>query len=292
MRTYRHPDWEAEKDITKNQPKWKENLLSRVSALLGEWGSWADKVGFRSNEVQIQYKNPIDSYFSYTPLGVLWVRFNTWDPQTKRPATRAVRFGPDTATLMVLVKIPNGKSYEWYLLARKKYQFAGKDLFVEFSRGWMKAGIKIENYGWKLFERDFPGLRENPSVASIYEERMGNPIWENDADLANKTSKHLIVIEMLPGTDIDQIQKELVDAKLHQENGEDYPDYLDEDDLVSKPVVFTMDDAASLINSHIMNDENAKLAMFGEDFTEKCWDRFMNIHGWQFPQYALHGKEI
>lgn len=292
MSNYRHPDWRAEKELTRNQPGWKKDLLSRVAALLGEWSSWADKVGFRTNEVQIQYKNPVDSYFSYSPLGLLWVRFNTWDSQRKNPATRAVRFGPDTAILMVLVKIPNGKSFEWYLLARKKYQFAGKDLFIEFSRGWIKKGTKIEDYGWKLFERDFPRLKESPDVTSVYEERMGNLVWENNAELGNKISKHLIVLEMRPGTDIDQIRKNLADAKLHQEYGDDCPDFLDEDDLVSQPVVLAMDEAVNLMNAHVANENGARLALFGEDFSQRCWDRFLNLHGWQFPQYRLHGEEI
>lgn len=281
MSNNRHPDWENEKKITQNMPKWREQLLSRVSAILGEWGQWADKVGFKPNETQIQYEKPIDSYFSYGPLDVLWVRFNTYDPITKRPATRSVRFGPNTATLMVLLKVPQGDSFKWYLLARRKYQFAGKDHFTEFSRGWIK-GIPDEDYGWKLFERDFPGLKDHPSVCSIFEEQMGNSVLENDAEFSNLTSEHLIVVELKPGTDVNQIRKDLVDAKLRQEYGNEYSQNLDEDDLVSKPVVYELDEAAKLLNAHISKVVGAVCALFGERFSQSCWKTFLSLHGVQF----------
>ncbi|MCX6704175.1 MAG: hypothetical protein NTZ07_01895 [Candidatus Woesebacteria bacterium] len=277
-----HPDWEAEKGLTKDRPKWKEELLSRIGVILGEWGSWATRVGFKTNETQIRFDKPIDSLFSYSPLDVLWVRFNTWNPQTKRPATRAVRFGPDTATLMVLVKVSEGNSFKWYLLARRKYQFAGKDLFTEFSRGWIK-GAKNNDQGWRLFDRDFPGLKENPLVVSIKEQQMGTPVWEDNAGNANKTTKHLIVVEMRPGASKDQIEQILVDAKLRQEYGDSYPEDIGEDDLVSRPVVIELSEAAKLLNAHVLNQEGAKPALFGEEFSLACWERFLCLCGKQFP---------
>jgi len=288
MSNYRHADWENEKKLTQNMPKWKEQLLNRVVAILGDWGQWADKVGFKLNETQIRYERPIDSYFSYGPLDILWVRFNTYDPITKRPATRAVRFSPNTATLMVLLKVPQEDSWKWYLLARRKYQFAGKDHFTEFSRGWIK-GVSDEDYGWKLFERDFPGLKNNPSVCSIHEEQMGSSVWENNAEFANKSSRHLIVVELKPGTDINQIRMDLVDAKLHQEFGSEYSQNLGEGDLVSKPIVYDLEEAAKLLNAHLIGMV-APFALFGEDFSLNCWLRFLTLYGGQFPSLLPNSK--
>lgn len=278
----RHPDWEDEKEFTQNQPKWKDQLLARINAVLGEWGSWADKVGYKINEVQIQFKKPIDSYFSYSPLDILWVRFNTYDPQTKRPATRAIRFSPNTASLMVLVKVPCEGSHKWYLLARRKYQFAGKDLFTEFSRGWAK-GAKNDQ-GWILFKRDFPGLMDNPTVASVHERQMGSLVWENNAEHANKISRHLIVVEMRDEVSREELEKLLVDAKLHQEYKENFSLELTGNDLTSQPVVLGLSEAAKLLNAHLTGQKDTKLALFGEEFSLGSWARFLSLYGKQFPE--------
>lgn len=321
----RHPDWEAEKELTRNKPNWKEALLARVGAVLGEWSSWADKVGYKVNEVQIQQARPIDSFFSYSPLDVLWVRFNTWDPQTKRPSTRAVRFGPPTATLMLLIKVPNGNSFEWYLLARKKYQFASKEMSTEFSRGFVKGTINNDQ-GWKLLERDFPGLKGDPSVVSISEQQLGSAVWENNAEHANKTSQHLIVIEMQPGTTASDIEKVLISNKLRQEYKDNYSETLGKEDLMSTPVVMPIEEAAKLLNAHLSSQEasnsaaseqlddlvnlrsdkildqikkfevsNIKpvpLAMFGEEFSISCWTKFLSLFGHQFKNLMPNQNTI
>lgn len=287
----RHPDWEAEKELTRNESNWKEKLLTRVGAVLGEWGSWADKVGYKTNEVQIQFKKPIDSFFSYSPLDVLWVRFNTWDPQTKRPSTRAVRFGPPTATLLLLVKVPKGNSFEWFLLTRKKYQFASKEMSTEFSRGWVK-GTMNNDQGWKLLERDFPGLKGDPSVVSISEQQLGSSVWENNAEHANKNSQHLIVIEMRPGTTASEIEKILISNKLRQEYKENYSETLGREDLNSTPVVMPIEEAAKLLNAHVSGSENAKLAQFGEEFSISCWTKFLSLYGHQFRNLMPDQKTI
>lgn len=283
MSNYRHPDWEEEKRVTQNLPKWREQLLAQVAAMLGGWGSWAEKVGFKTNEVQIQFCKPVDSLFSYSPLDILWVRFNTYDAQTKRPATRTVRFSPNTAVLMVLVKVPQGNSWKWYLLARRKYQFAGKDLFTEFSRGWVVNAIDNDQ-GWKLFERDFPGLKGNPEVAAISEQQMGSMVWENNAEYANKISQHLIVVEMRREVDKGELEKAMVDAKLHQEYGENFSEDLGGKDLSSHPVVIELTEAAMLLNAHLMRRSEAKLALFGEDYSLNAWARFLTLFGRQFPE--------
>lgn len=274
-----HSDWLAEKELTQGKQGWKEEILGTVKAYLrlAKAELWADRVGFKKNEVQIQFTDPVLQVLKYVPLGLLWVQFNTWDAQTKKPATRVVRFGPDVALLMVLVKSGN----KMFLLARRKYQFAGKDSYTEFSRGWINGAMK-DDQGWKLLERDFPGIKGSSLVGSIEEKPMGTPILENDAEYANKISHHLIVITMKDEVSKEDLEKLLVEAKLRQE----YPDAnlgdLDKDDLTSQPLVLEMSEAAKLLNAHLSGN-GAILALFGENFSINCWSRFLALYGKQFP---------
>lgn len=274
-----HPDWRAEKELTQGKQGWKEEILNTVKAYLrlAKAESWADKVGFKKNEVQIQFNDPVLQVLKYVPLGLMWVQFNTWDSQTKNPATRVVRFGPDVASLMVLVKSGN----KMYLLARRKYQFAGKDSFTEFSRGWIEGAMK-DDQGWKLLERDFPGLKGNPLVSSITERQMGSPVWENNAEYANKISHHLIVVTLNKEMGKNELEKLLVEAKLHQEYPDGSLENLGKEDLVSQPVVLEIEEAAKLLNAHLTGKETP-LALFGERFSIDCWSRFLTLFGRQFP---------
>ena len=281
-----HQDWEDEKKETEGNPGWSDDLLKRVAATLGTWGNWADKVGKKKDEIQIQFVDPINSLFSYKPLGLLWVQFNTYDPVTKKPSTRVVRFGPDTTVLIVLVK--SGKNM--FLLARRKYQLAAKEHMNEFSRGWVK-GAMANDQGWKLFERDLPGLKGNPVVSSISEKNMGSPIWENDAEHANKISYHLVVVTLKEDIGKDDLGKMLTRAKLEQEYPNENADDLSKDDLKSQPVVFEIEKAAKFLNAHVTGKE-APLALFGEDFSQKCWTKFLAIYGRQFSNLLPEQGEL
>jgi len=285
-----HPDWVRMREELKNKPNWREDVLGRVRAVLGQWGGWADKIGSGINETEIDASTPINSLFSYQPLDLLYVQFNTHDPITKNDSTRVVRYGPNDAVLMVLVKVPDGDSFKWCLLVRRKYQFAGKDLFVEFSRGWVEKADQ-KDLGWKLFERDFPGLKDNPIVDSISEEMMGSPVYENNSDKSNKISHHLIIVTLKDSMECGDVQKLLVENKLIQ----DYPDEnlgnLDPKALTSFPMVMELTEAAKLLNNHLSGKEE-KLALFGENFSVNCWSRFLSLHGRQFPELLPESVEL
>jgi hypothetical protein len=276
-----HPDWVVEVEETRRIPGWKENLLSRIGVLLGKSSDWATKVGFKKNEVQIQYEEPVNSITSYPPLGLRWVQFRTYEAQTKTPGTHVVRFGPDTKVLMALVKVPKGDGlFKWFLLARKKYQFASKELSEEFSRGWVKD-VEHKDQGWKLFRRDFPGLSDNPMVQEIEESSMGSRLWEDNAAEANKISFSLIVVTLRRDMSKEDLKKLMVDAKLHQEYPDENPEKLDNEDLVSEPVVLEIEEAARFLNAHLEGKE-MPLALFGENFSTSSWSRFLSLHGKQF----------
>lgn len=266
---------------TEGIPDWKAKLLTRLAAALGQWGSWADKVGFNTNEMQIKFKNPIASMFAFEPLDLLWVQFNVLDPQTKKSAKQVVRFGSDTAVVMTLVKVPHQGSFKWYMLARKKYQFAAKDLFFEVTRGWV-PGAKNEDQGWKLFERDYPGLKGNPIVAGIREQMIGNPVWENNAQFSNKISYHLVVVELKSEVSGEDLEKLLVTEKLMQEYPGENLDNLTAKDLKSQPLVLELETAATHLNAHLTRKDK-KLFLFGENYSGAIWAKFLSLWGYQFP---------
>jgi len=283
-------DLDVEKKVTQDIPKWREKLLERVSSLLGSWGNWATRVGTGRNETQIRFEQPISAMFSFEPLNILYVQFNVLWPQSKRAAKEFVRFGPDTAVLMALVKVPNGNSFDWYLLARRKYQFAARDLFIEFSRGFIKDELD-NNQGWKLFERDFPGLKDNPIVTRIFERQMGNRVWENNAQFANKISYHLIVVELEEGIEIEKLQELMVGERLKIECPDENLEDLSGKDLFSHPMVIRLSDAARSLNAHLTGEEE-KLAIFGENYSTACWSRFLSVYGWQFPEILPEQVEL
>ncbi len=277
---YPRPYLAEEMRQTAEDAQWREHLLSDIRGALGSWKSWADKVGTGKNEMQIRFVEPINAQFSFKELNLKWVQFRVLSPQKKEDTTQVVRFGPDTAICMVLVKVPRGTSFKWLALARRKYQFAGKDLFIEFSRGWIKDST--DNPGVALFKRDFPGLVESSQVAKVTEHSMGKPVWENNAQYANKISYHLVVVELSQEMENSEIQKLLTDSKIAQE----YPGEKTEDfnghDLQSSPMVYDIEEVAKHLNAHLKNDED-KLAFFGENYSISIWSRFLSLWGSQFP---------
>ncbi len=278
---YPRPFLAEEIRSTEGNPDWRDDLLTEVGASLGQWKSWATQVGTGKNEMQIRFVNPISAQFSFMDLNTRYVQFRILKPQTKQDSTMVVRFGPDTAAVMTLVKVPSESgNFKWYLLARRKYQFAAKDLFIEFSRGWIKDSS--ERPGMYLFHRDFPGLEGNPLVASITEHKIGSPYWENNAQFANKVSHYLVVVEMKAEIGKDELQKLLIEAKLYQEYPVEKLEDLDAKDLTSYPMVFELEDAAKHLNAHLKGIGD-KLIFFGENFSIVCWSMFLSLWGKQFP---------
>jgi hypothetical protein len=221
--------------------------------------------------------------FAFEPLDLLWVQFNVLNPQTKRAGKQVVRFGPNTAVVMVLIKVPaNDGTFVWYLLARRKYQFAAKDLFIEFSRGWVGDGS--DTPGMYLFKRDYPGLFGNQGVKSITEHEIGSPMWENNAQFSNMVSHHLVVVEMNGGMTHEALQKLLVEARLRQEYPVEKLEDLDGKDLVSYPMVWEISGAATLLNAILSARKGLILALFGESFSVRCWSMFLALWGKQFPE--------
>lgn len=272
----------AEMQDTEGTKNWKEELLTRLGSALGPWGNWAKKVGTGKNEMQIRYKQPINSMFSFGPLDLLWVQFNVLEPQTKEHGTQVVRFGPDTAVLMTLVKIPDKDSFKWYMLARKKYQFAAGDLFFEESRGWI-PNTNVENQGIGLLNRDFPGLKTSPIVKAIDAQMIGSQVWENNSQQANKISYHLVVVELKEEISSQDLEKLLVSEKIRQEHQGKNLESVTAKDLRSQPTVLELEVAASYLNAHTFTGKKEDLFRFGENFSGNIWARFLGRHGWQFP---------
>lgn len=291
MSNHKSLDLLAEMQDTEGVKDWKAKLLARLESALGQWGKWADKVGFGINEMQIKFKQPIASMFAFEPLDILWVQFNVLEPQTKKSAKQVVRFGSDTAVLMTLVKVPHQGTFKWYMLARKKYQFAAKDLFFECSRGWV-ANAKKEDQGWKLFERDYPGLKDSQLVSGITEQMIGNPVWENNAQFSNKIGYHLVVVEIAKEVSKDELEKLLVTKKLEQEYLGENTQGMTAKDLKSCPVVIELELAASHLNAHLEGSGD-KLYLFGENYSLAIWPKFLSLWGWQFPNLMpTKGKSI
>lgn len=293
----KHPgneQWLEEIETTQAQEGWKDELLSRVRAVLGKHGSEISKVGYKINETQIQYESPINAMFSFKPLKVMWVQYNTYDPFTKKPGTRTVRYGPETASLMVLVKNPKPDgSFDWYLLARKKYQIAIQSHSVEFSRGWVPDETKDSNMGWYLFDRDFPGFRVNgvgaDFVKSIYCTSITQPVWENTGEANDHISQHLIIVTLNRHLGKNELKEILVKECLKKEYL-DKPGYfdlnkLDHNDLTSEPMIYDLVEAAKFLNtsfSEKKTDENS--SVLNEKFSCFCWNSFLSSFGWQFPE--------
>lgn len=278
-----HPDWIAERALTRNKARWRDELLTRVGAINNHSKEWATHVGSGVHQTQLQYDFPVSNFFSYPELGLVWAQLRVWEPNTKRPGTRVIRFGPDTGVLMVLIKVPNEKgSFDMFLLARRKYQLAGKGLFFEFARGWSPGSTK-EDRGWKILEKDFPGVKDSPLVASIKETKLGCPIWENNSELSNKITHHLVVVTLRDGVTIDNFKRMLVWERVKFEYLNENPMEFDSDFLTVNPIVLQLTMAAELLNNSLIEQEETS-NLFGENFSISTWTRFLALHGWQFPE--------
>lgn len=268
-------------------PKWKEELLSRANNFLGFYAGMIRQVGFRISEVQLQYDSPIDAFVSFQPLKAAWAKLNVWEPFTRKPGTRMIRFSEPTGTLMLLVRSPKDNGdWDWYLLCRKKYQFGAGGHIVEFTRGWV-LGNKPNEMGWALLDRDYPGLNGADFVKGIKHTMLGSEVWENTAEFTNKTSDHIIVVTLSRAITKEELKKILVREKLNNEydnvRGYSHIDHFDETDLVSEPMVFALEEAAVLINAHLTNDPT-KGDYFKEKFSRDTWRGFLATCGWKhFP---------
>lgn len=281
----------AEMQDTEGIRDWKQQLLARIGSALGPWKDWAKKVGTGKNEMQIRYKKPIAGMFSFDPLDLLWIQFNVLEPQTKEHGTQVVRFGPNTAVLMALVKVPHGDSFKWYMLARKKYQFAAGDLFFEESRGWIPDAGQQQGIG--LLNRDFPGLQSSEFVKRIDEQAIGNQVWENNSQYSNKISYHLIVVETKEKVDKEFLQAFLSEEKIKQDYNGKNLEGLTAKDLKSQPLVIEIEEAAKYLNAHTFTGEEEDSFRFGENFSGNIWARFLGRYGWQFPTLMPeHGEKI
>lgn len=293
----KHPGnslWLEEVKKTSQVPGWKEKLITRVNGVLSSFGGRLRRIGYRINEIQIQHDVPIASFFSFLPLKIAWVQFNTWDPFTKKPGTRVLRFSDDTASLIGLVKSPKEDGgYDWYLLARKKYQFGVQDQFVEFSRGWVPGNLPNE-MGWAILDRDYPGLRD--IAAKMYHTQLGKEVWENTAEFTNKISHHLIIITLKTSMTKEELKEKVVVKRLEQEYKEvpGYPDpsHFNERDLVSEPMVFDLDEAAKLLNVHLVVKDEVRQPIYGENYSISCWTRFLSLYGGQFPHLMPKSGEL
>lgn len=280
-----NPLWLDEMEETNQISNWKEELLGRINRRLSTALGEIKNVGHHIGAIQFQYDNPIERITEYLKLKIAWVTFNVWNPYTKEAGERTLRFGPDTAGLMVLVRSPKKTGdgeFDWYLLSRSKYQLAVQNHFVEISRGW--------DDGWFLLDRDFPGLHNKGKraecVKSIRHIQMGAPILENTAEFMNDTSDHLIVVTLAKPMTKEELKEMLVRARIEKEYGENdnYPDLsiLDGSDLLSKPMVFDLEEAAKHLNGHVTGKED-RTSMFGETFSVRVWTHFLSLYGKEFP---------
>jgi hypothetical protein len=88
----------------------------------------------------------------------------------------------------------------------------------------------------------------------------------------------------------DELEKLLVNAKLSQEFPDESPVNIDKRDLTSQPVVLEIEEAAKLLNAHLIGRETP-LALFGENFSITCWSRFVALYGSQFPNLTPESVE-
>lgn len=301
-----NPLWQAELALTKEwtvqqkgvpvaqREPWADVLLRRINTTLSSFHGEVKDVGRHIGAVQFQWKNPINSYLYYEPLNLAWVQFNTWDAFTKNPGTRTIRFGPDIGSVMVLVRSPKSTEsdeYDWYLLARNKYQPAMQARFAEFSRGWDTEGHP-NNIGWALFDRDFPGFKDENGegadfVAGIRLIELGKSVPENTAEFINNITYHLIVVTLAKPMSAYELKGILV-LNRKQREYENKPGYedltiLDESDLTSEPMVLPIESAAKHLNGHLTKSEDARPTMLGENFSISCWARFLALYGSEFP---------
>ncbi len=283
-------EWRKEVKQTRQIPDWEQKLLERVNGIVPSLTGNVRKVGSRIDEVQVQYDRPISAFYGFQNLDIAWVQLNVWEAFTKTAGVRTLRFSPDTASLMVLVRSPKeegNEDYDWFLLARKKYQIGVGAHFVEFSRGWAQQGPK-NNAGWNLFDRDFPGLRDPDLVEGLFHTQLGSEIWENTAEFINKTSKHLVLVTLKKPMQKLELEEFLVREKVKKEyKDREYPNLetLGKDDLMSRPMVFELEEAANLLNAHL-TEEDPKIPYFGETFSLSCWSQFLATCGHKFPGLA------
>lgn len=301
-------DWLEELAITRKIKGWESTLLSQINLRLKNFNGTVERVGRNIGDIQFQFDSPIKQVAEFvskvnSKLSVAWVTFRTWDPITRKAGERTLRFGPDTACAMVLVRSPKptGDGFDWYLLARSKYQLAVQNKFVEFSRGW-DIGDHPSDAGWTLLRRDFPGFTEGKSgasglVKSIKHLPLGGPVHENTAEFMNDTSDHLIVVTLSEPMDIETLRKLLIKAKIEQEYGERetaYPDLsaLEAEDLFSQPMVFTLEEAAKHLNANLTAEGTEPGSMFREVFTMRAWKHFLAVYGDEFPHVKPQAKPL
>jgi hypothetical protein len=287
-----HPDWAAERNQTRNKGDWRKDLLTRIAGISQWAAAWATWVGSGLHETQIRFDKPVNSLFSFDQLDLVWVQFKVWEPNTKNPGTRVVRFGPDVGAIFCVVKVPREDgTFEYYCLARQKYQLGGKDLFFEFTRGWV-PGSTSSDRGAKLLERDFPGISRSPLVSEIKQKELGHPIFENNAEFCNLLTSHLMVITLAQGVSIDDFYTMLVTERARAEYENISPLELDPEFLKVKPVLMELGVAAKHLNAQLTGLQGKK-AFFGENYSMGLWTRFLALHGWQFPElFPEKGEEI
>lgn len=269
---------------TQQIANWKDELLSRVNNFLASYAGQIRQVGARINEIQMQFDFPIASFFSFQPLKAAWVQFNVWEPFSRKPGTRVLRFSEPTGCLMTLVRSPTEDGgWDWYLLSRRKYQFGIGNQIIEFSRGWV-TGNEPNEMGWALMDRDYPGLKGADFVSGIHHTMLGSEVWENTAELTNKTSYHIVVVSLARSITKEELKNILVRYKLKKEYdgipGYSNIDLLDEGDLVSEPMVFELEEAAQYLNTHLTG--KAEKPFFGEAYSLSCWSRFLAVCGKRF----------
>jgi hypothetical protein len=292
--------WKEEIQETRNIQGWRENLINRVRATLGPNGDFINRVGYKINETQIQYHDPINALFSFKPLGIYFAQFNTWDAVTKKAGTKFVRVSPNTACLLVLVKVPDNKGgYNFYFLARKKDQFAAQTRFTEISRGF-NPGVLDSEMGWFLFDRDFPAFRKtgqfDDAIEGIYHTQLGQGVLEDTAQQNNSIFYHIVVVTLKNYVSKEQLQALLVKGSVEKQFG-DNPDYPDLDalkasDLITEPVVFELAEAVSIFDKVLSNEKDETKPYFKEQYSVNSWLRFVNAYGHQFPEITSRKETL
>lgn len=277
--------WRDEIKVTSEIPGWEDSVIRRINKAVGPHAGWIKQVGRGTNEIQIQFDEPIHYPIqSFNDLDIYWVEVNTYDAITKKPGTRTIRFSWDTGTIMVLVRSPKENGYDYYLVARRKYHIPAQGHVTEFDRGWA-FGKRFVDAGWHLFERDFASLEE---IGKVWYDSLGDSVLENDAEFCNYHGCHLFLITLDKPMTKGDLASFLVQKSLEKEYANrrnEYPDLsvLTGKDLASEPVVMDLSEAALALNAHL-EGKNAKKWLFGEDFSIKCWTRFQSLYGGQFPE--------
>jgi len=288
--------WRQEKSKTSQKPGWEQDLLDRIHDRFPLTEKWITQVGKRMDHVQIRFSDPWEVLSEFPNPQITRVRWHVYRSISKEVSSIDMRISGDTGTLLILVRSPkSGGGYDEYIVCRRKFEpGANWAKVTEFERGYASPDTKGVDIGWELFRRH-PGLEKRDYIKSVWLTMLEDPMFENPADEINKHVCSLAVVTLSKPMSKDELQANLTAEKLEVEYAEkraQYPDLslLTEEDLVSAPVVITIQEVADEMNAH--SNSEGKDWVFGDLFSKLCWKLFTSTFRDQYGQYLPVSRVI